>query len=192
MTQRELLDILAVAERLKHTTRHSVAGDGRWESVAEHSWRAALMALLMQDELGDIDINKVIKMCLVHDLGEAFTGDIPAFLKTAEDGEREEDLLRRWLASMPSNVRENMEALFDEMARMESGEARAYKAIDKLEALIQHNEAGRETWLPLEDELQLTYGIKECQCRPYLRGLRQLVKEDSQRLIDEGTGKAGI
>lgn len=192
MTPRELLDILSVAEKLKHTTRHSVSKDGRWESVAEHSWRAALMALLLKDELDGIDIDRVIKMCLIHDLGEAFTGDIPTFLKTPEDGEKEEALLCRWVTDLPRNVRESLRPLFDEMERMETPEAKAYKAIDKLEALIQHNESGRETWLPLEDDLQLTYGIKECGCDTYLNRLRQLVKEDSQKLIDEGTGAERI
>lgn len=189
MTPRELLDILSAAEKLKCTTRHSVTGDGRTESVAEHSWRAALMAFLLKDELDGIDIDRVIKMCLVHDLGEAFTGDIPAFLKKTEDGDREAGLLRRWVASMPRNVRASMESLFDEMEKMESGEAKVYKAIDKLEALIQHNEAGRETWLPLEDDLQLTYGTEECRCHPYIDALRQLVREDSKRLIERGKGK---
>ena len=73
------LSILSVAERLKCNTRHSWTSSGRHESVAEHSWRLALMAMLAADEFPDLDMDRVIRMCIIHDLGEAFTGDIPAF-----------------------------------------------------------------------------------------------------------------
>ena len=78
----ELLEILHTAERLKDVTRHSYTSGGRHESVAEHSWRIALMAFWMKDEFPDVDIDKVIRMCLIHDLGECFIGDIPTFAKT--------------------------------------------------------------------------------------------------------------
>ena len=85
MDSRAFLDFLKVAERLKCNTRHSYTSSGRHESVAEHSWRTALMALLMRDEFPELDMDKVIHMCLIHDLGEAFTGDIPVFDKNKED-----------------------------------------------------------------------------------------------------------
>ena len=97
-----LLDVLHIAERLKDELRHCDTSKGRRESVAEHSWRIALMALFMQDEFPELDMNKVIRMCLIHDLGEAFTGDIPSFLKTAADEDREERLLLRWTAALPA------------------------------------------------------------------------------------------
>ena len=80
-----LLDLLHTAGRLKDTTRHCYTPDGRHESVAEHSWRLALMAFWLKDEFPELDINRVIQMCLIHDLGEAFTGDIPVFDKTDSD-----------------------------------------------------------------------------------------------------------
>ena len=82
MDAREFLDILHVAERLKDTPRHCTTSKGRTESVAEHSWRTSLMALLLRREFPELDMDKVVAMCLIHDLGECFTGDIPAFLKT--------------------------------------------------------------------------------------------------------------
>ena len=87
MEPREYLDILHVAERLKDTTRHCTTSKGRRESVAEHSWRIALMAMLLKSEFPELDIDKVTRMCLIHDLGECFTGDIPTFLKTDADTE---------------------------------------------------------------------------------------------------------
>ena len=81
MEARRLIDALSVAERLKDATRHCYTSGGRHESVAEHSWRLALMAYWVSDEFPELDMAKVIKMCLIHDLGEAFTGDIPTFEK---------------------------------------------------------------------------------------------------------------
>ena len=104
MEPRELLDALAVADRLKDTTRHCYTVGGRHESVAEHSWRAALMAYFLRDKFPEADMDKVIKMLLIHDLGEAFTGDIPAFDKTADDSAREEELLGAWVAQLPQPV----------------------------------------------------------------------------------------
>jgi len=85
MRSRDYLNILHVAERLKDTLRHCTTGKRRIESVAEHSWRVSLMALLLRDEFPDADIDKVISMGLIHDLGECFTGDIPTFSKTDSD-----------------------------------------------------------------------------------------------------------
>lgn len=89
MEPRKLIEAMAVAERLKNNTRHSYTTTGRKESVAEHSWRLILLAYFVSDEFKDIDLVKLMKMCLIHDLGEAFTGDIPSFLKNDDDEERE-------------------------------------------------------------------------------------------------------
>ena len=82
MEARTVLDFLDIAEKLKCNTRHSWTSSGRHESVAEHTCRLCMFAWLVKDEFPDCDIDKVIKMCLFHDLGEAVTGDIPAFVKT--------------------------------------------------------------------------------------------------------------
>lgn len=100
----ELLQILHTAERLKDTTRHCTTAKGRPESVAEHSWRIALMAFFLRDEFPHVDMDKVIRMCLIHDLGECFTGDIPSFDKTAADTAREDSLLDRWVATLPPPI----------------------------------------------------------------------------------------
>ena len=85
MEPRKLLEIMSVAERLKDAARHCDTSGGRRESVAEHSWRTALMAYFVSDEFPGADLEKLLKMCLIHDLGEAFTGDIPTFEKTEAD-----------------------------------------------------------------------------------------------------------
>ena len=160
MKPKELLEILSVAEKLKCNTRHCYTSSGRHESVAEHSWRISLMAMLLTSEFPDADMDKVIRMCLIHDLGEAFTGDIPTFDKTAADGAKEDALLESWVQTLPKQTRAEFSSLLTEMNAMETQEAKISKALDKMEAVIQHNESDISTWLPLEYELQLTYGAE--------------------------------
>lgn len=185
MEARELLKAMAVAVRLKDTTRHCYTEKGRHESVAEHCWMAALMAFFLQDEFPEADMDKVIRMCLIHDLGEAFTGDIPTFEKTEENERTEEQLLREWVAALPKVCRDEMTALYDEMERRESLESRIYKAIDNLEALIQHNFSDLSTWIPREYELNKTYGDDKVAFSPYLTALREEVRQDTLRKIGE-------
>ena len=189
MDAKKLLEILSVAEQLKCRTRHCDTSSGRRESVAEHSWRVALMAMLMEDEFPELDIDKVIRMCLIHDLGEAFTGDIPAFLKKSEDGEKEEAILERWVGDFPAPYNAEWLALLQEMDALETGEAKLYKALDNLEAVIQHDESDIASWLPLEYELQLTYGRDKVAFSPYLQGLKAEIDDWTRRKIAEN-GKA--
>ena len=186
MEPRRLLETLAVADRLKNATRHCVLEDGRRESVAEHSWRAALMAYFLRDEFPGTDMDKVIKMLLIHDLGEAFTGDIPSFRKTEANEQTEEALLRDWVATLPQPYAAEMHALYEEMAARETVEARLYKAIDNFEAVIQHNESPLETWMPEEYELNRTYGWDKAAFSPYLTALRQEMLEDTEKKIAAG------
>ena len=188
MTPQMLLDILSVAERLKCTTRHCDTSSGRRESVAEHSWRTALFAMLLSGvkEFSGYDMNRVIRMCLIHDLGEAFTGEIPTFEKTAENEEKEFSALDDWIAGFPGPQRREFRTLFSEMKKLETPEARLYKAIDKIEAVIQHNESDISTWLPLEYELQKTYGKEEAQFSPWLRALHDQVDVWTKEKIDSG------
>ena len=179
----ELLAILHTAEKLKDTTRHCDTSGGRRESVAEHSWRLALMAFFLRDEFPELDMDKVIQMCLVHDLGECFTGDIPSFLKTDADTEKEDALLARWVAALPAPYNADLHALYAEMDALETAEAKLYKALDKLEAVIQHNEAPLSTWLPREYALNLTYADENVAFSPYLTALREAVRDETTAKI---------
>ena len=186
MQPRTLLDTLNIAERLKDATRHCYTSGGRHESVAEHSWRAALMAFFLRDEFPQADMDKVIRMCLIHDLGEAFTGDIPTFDKTKADEDREEQLLYAWVDSLPEPYAGEMRVLYEEMAERKTLEAKIYKAIDGLEAVLQHNESDLSTWIPHEFELNQTYASDKVAFSLYLTELRQVLKEDTIRKIENG------
>lgn len=185
MNARILINTLSVAERLKDTTRHCYTQNGRHESVAEHSWMMTLMAFFLRDEFPEVDMDKVIKMCIIHDLGEAFTGDIPTFDKTEGNEHTEEELLYRWVNTLPKNYATEMIALYDEMAKRETIEAKVYKAIDGLEALIQHNISDLSTWIPKEYELNKTYADDKVAFSEYLKVLREEIRKDTLKKLGE-------
>lgn len=183
MKPQALLSALHVAERLKDATRHCYTSGGRHESVAEHSWRLALMAFWLRDDFPELDMDKVIRMCLIHDLGEAFTGDVPSFLKTKNDEVREETLLSAWVRTLPEPFASEMDALYQEMAARQTPEAKLYKALDNLEAVIQHNESDLSTWSENEFTLNLRYGYDKAAWSPILTALRDAVREETEQKI---------
>ncbi len=179
MDIRKLIDVMAVLEKLKCNTRHSWTSDGRHESVAEHSWRLAMLGYFIKDEFPEADSDKVILMCLCHDIGEAFTGDIPAFWKTQADEIAEDAAIDKFLKSLPEPFRKELTALFTEMSEQQTTEAKIYKALDKMETLIQHNEADISTWLPLEYTKNLTYGENEVEFSEYMKQLKEEINRDT-------------
>lgn len=130
-----------------------------------------------------------MRMCLVHDPGEAFTGDIPAFEKRRQDETHEAELLARWVETLPEPLRTEWRSLYAEMEASVTPEAKLYKALDKLEAVIQHNEADIATWLPLEYDLNIAYGADEVAWSDYLRRLKEAANAVSRQKIAEAESR---
>ena len=184
MDARKLLELMNTAERLKNVTRHCYTSQGRHESVAEHCWMAMLMAFFMRDEFPEADMDKVMKMLLIHDMGEAFTGDIPTFNKTDEHEQREERLLDKWVDSLPQPYKAELSELYAEMEELSTLEAKIYKSIDGMEAVIQHHESPLDTWVEREYQVNLNHAIDKAAFSPYLAGLRQIIREDTLNKIE--------
>ena len=144
------------------------------------------MALFLKREFPDVDIDKVVSMCLIHDLGECFTGDIPTFMKTDSDRQVEDSLLDQWIASLPAELSSDLKALYQEMDAQETKEAKIYKALDKLEALIQHNESPLYTWSENEYELNKTYAFNTVEFSEWLTELRKEILRDTLEKIERG------
>jgi 5'-deoxynucleotidase YfbR-like HD superfamily hydrolase len=143
-----LLDFLRAAESLKTVSRSGYTSAGRPESVAEHTWRLSLMALVLAPEFPEVDFARLIKICLVHDLGEAIGGDIPApeqarraaaGAAAGKAADERRDLVTL-LQPLPASLREEITALWDEYEAAQSPEARLAKALDKLETILQHTQ----------------------------------------------------
>jgi putative hydrolases of HD superfamily len=138
-----LLEFLRAAEGLKTTHRSGYTSAGRPESVAEHTWRVCLMALLLQREFPGVDFGRLVKMCIVHDLGEVVGGDVPAPEQarrgTAKAADERRDLLQL-IAPLDPALQEEITALWDEYEAAQTQEARLAKALDKLETILQHTQ----------------------------------------------------
>lgn len=188
MTPRELLTFLDTLANLKDTPRHCKTKAGNPETVAAHSWRLAVMALLLAPEFPSLDMDRVMRMCLIHDFGEAITGDIPSFIKTSADERAEERLLDAFVDTLPPPQSDALHALYAEMDALETEEARLYKLLDRLEAVIAHNESDIQTWIPLEYELNRTYAIEQAAAFPFTRALRAEMLADTLQKIEAAGG----
>ena len=183
MSPKEYLAVMHCIAGLKERTRHAWMKSGRQESVAEHSWRMALMAYFLRDAFPSADLTRVLLMALLHDMGEVFTGDIPTFEKTDADRAREHALRNQWIDALPSPYAAEVRDLFTEMDACETEEARLAKALDRMEAVITHNEGDPATWLPLEYDLQHTYGVEEAAFSHALKELRTEVNNEVDAVI---------
>jgi len=183
MKPRELIEFLNIIDALKSTCRHVWNDEGRQESVADHSWRVAVMALLVAEEFPDLNIEKVLKMCLIHDFGEAITGDVPSFYKTEQDEKKEDVAITELLSMLSPKLESEFSALFVEMHELKTEEAKLYKALDRIEAIITHNASPLETWLPIEYTENITYGDENVKHSEYLVAIKAELKNDTERKI---------
>ena len=186
MTQRELIDFLKLVSTMKTNYRHNWTVGERRESVADHCWRLALMPMLIEHEFPDVDINRVIRMCIIHDFGEAITGDIPCFKKTDADKLTEKTAVDTLLLNLPEDISRDFKALFEEMEKLQTPEARLYKALDCMEAVISHNESDIRTWEDREYTLQMTHGEDKVEWNEWLMKLKEEVNRDTVEKIKEG------
>lgn len=178
-----ILEFLQAAEQLKNTLRSGITSGGRPESTAEHSWRLSLMVMMFDSELGECDRLKLLKLCIVHDLGEAISGDVPAIHQKGDDGrhDRERSDLIKLCAPLPQDLRQEILDLWDEYNAGASPEAVLAKGFDKLETMLQHV-IGRNA-PDFDYEFNLTYGVKQTDRHPLLKQLRALVDEATSRRV---------
>jgi hypothetical protein len=111
--------------------------------------------------------------------------DIPTFWKTEADTQKEDAVFDNWVQTLPEETKREFSALLAEMNGLETLESRIYKALDKMEAVIQHNESDISTWLPLEYDLQLRYGGENVKFSPWFQSLKAEVDNWTLRKIAE-------
>ena len=180
------LSFIREAERLKDVLRSGHTSSGRPESTAEHTWRLCLMAMVFESEFAEIDFARLLKICVIHDLGEAIHGDIPATVQheVTDKSERERADLIRITGALPEAIRAQFLSLWDEYEHAASAEARLAKALDKLETIIQHNQGKNpETF---DYSFNLTYGQKQMQAHPLFATIRAIIDQDTERRSSEG------
>lgn len=157
---KSILEVLALAERLKFELRHSFTSSGRQESVAEHTWRMALMAVLIEPLLTQkIDTARLLKMIIIHDLVEAEATDISALdvLRNPEIKqdkiEREEKAIKNLRLALKETNGQEIYNLFYEFEEKVTYESKVANALDKLEVQLQHNHADFSTWEEIEYDM---------------------------------------
>lgn len=186
-----ILDFLRLAERLKTTMRSAYTTTGRTESTAEHTWRLCLMAMMLAPEFPDVDQGKLLRICIVHDLGEAIGGDIPAPEQArrraggnvegkAADERRDLETL---IAPLPDERRAEVLALWDEYESASTPEARLAKALDKLETILQHTQGLNPP--DFDYRFNLGYARQHTEGPPLIAMIRRILDEETERRAGE-------
>lgn len=174
------LEFLRGAERLKSTLRSGHTSSGRPESTAEHTWRLCLMAMVFRTEFEALDFTKVLKLCVIHDLGEAISGDIPAVMQhnTPDKSANERADLLTLMQPLPAAIQTEFLALWEDYEYAGSPEARMVKGLDKLETILQHNQGKNPP--DFDYAFNLGYGQKHMDTHPLLRQMRDVLDLDTQ------------
>lgn len=174
------ISFIKEVERLKNVLRSAHTSQGRQESTAEHSWRLCLMAMVFADQMEAINVLKVLKLCIIHDLGETIHGDIPAIHQdqNLDKTKRERDDLKSLTKSLPISLREEILSLWEEYERGQTPEAKSVKALDKLETIIQHNQGANSE--DFNYAFNLSYGKKHTDATALFKKLRVLIDEETK------------
>ncbi len=186
----KVLELMKLGQKLKEELRHSWLPSGRRESVAEHTWSVALMAMALERYLlAGVNIERLLKMVIIHDLVEAHARDIPLFYTMDDDEakalkyQNEMKAIEQIRDLIGGDSGQEFYDLWIEFEQKETYEAKVANALDKLEAQIQQNEADIQTWLPIEHQMVFMLG-QYTDFDPALDELRRLVeKEGEEKLL---------
>lgn len=178
-TIRGRLDFLRQAEALKSVLRSGFTSRGRPESTAEHSWRLCLMALAFEDALAPLDMLRLLKLCVLHDLGEAIHGDVPAIAQSERPDKSAQERADLWAVTEPLDepLRSELRSLWEEYENASSPEALAVKALDKLETILQHTQGQNPP--DFDYRFNLDYGRRYTETAPLFAAIRQLLDADT-------------
>jgi putative hydrolase of HD superfamily len=180
-----ILDFLRSSERLKTVSRSAWTSAGQPESVAEHSWRLCLMAMLLYGRAPDVDLLRLLKMCLVHDLGEALRGDVPAPAQKETPGKAAQERadLLELTEPLPPPLRREILELWDAYEAAGTREAILAKGLDKLETILQHNQGSNPA--DFDYNFNLDYGRRFTASDPLLAEIRARLDIDTGRRAKE-------
>lgn len=167
------------ADRLKSVLRATTLCDGsRRENSGEHSWHLALYAMVLADHAAPgVDINRVIRMLVIHDLVEIDVGDVPihsangAAHASAETLIAEARAADRIFGLLPNDLRDDLRALWEEFEAAESPDAVFAKSLDRVQPVMHNIASGGGTWLEYNvtaAQLETRVGVKIARGAPDL------------------------
>jgi putative hydrolase of HD superfamily len=180
------LSFIAAAERLKDVERSGWTSAGRRDTVAGHSWRLSLMALTFHREFPEVDLGRLLSLCILHDLGEAIHGDIPA---PAQRGLPDKSAAERadfvqLVAPLPPADRAELIERWDEYQSASTIEGRVAKGLDKLETILQHNQGANP--IGFDYDFNLGYGRQYTDLHPVVAAVRAELDARTERRSAEG------
>lgn len=165
-----------------------LSGHGRNENDAEHAWHMAIMAYLLREYSNEeIDIGKVMLMCLIHDIVEIDAGDTYAYDEENRKTQkaREDAAKERIFSLLPEDQKQELIALFDEFEAFQTAEAKFARAMDNLQPLILNHSNGGGDWKEHGVSAQQVYG-RQSRTRPGSEELFQVTDEIIKENIRKG------
>ena len=175
-------------EKLKATHRNNRTLDAyRFENSAEHSWQGALMALVFREYIPEeVNLEKVMSMLLIHDLGEIYAGDTFIFddVGKSDSYDREFESLKISLGKLPSDQRESFLGLWQEFETGVSIEAKYARVLDALVPLLNHLEVAQPHDNP--------HGLTKSQViakKSFIQETSENLWELAQEVIDQSVAK---
>ncbi|MCR4956922.1 MAG: HD domain-containing protein [Lachnospiraceae bacterium] len=159
---RRQLDFILTIDKEKNILRQThLSGHGRRENDAEHAWHMAIMAYLLSEYSNEeIDVAKVMLMCLIHDIVEIDAGDTYAYdeVNKATQKEREDKAKEHLYSILPDDQKQTLISLFDEFEAFESAESKFAHAMDNLQPLLLNDSNDGSDWTSHEVTASQVYG----------------------------------
>lgn len=187
---RQLDFILEIDKEKRITRQTSITGHIRKENDAEHAWHMALMSFILKEYSNeDIDITRVIVMCLVHDIVEIDAGDTYAYDEEGKktQAEREEKAKKRIFGLLPDDQAELFMGLFDEFEADVTPEAHFAHAMDNFQPLLLNNSNGGADWREHDVTYEKVMG-RQSRTAEGSRDLFSVTKE----IMDENVKKGSL
>lgn len=190
---RKQLDFALEIDKEKNILRQThLSGHGRRENDAEHAWHMAVMAYLLKEYSNEeIDITRVMLMCLIHDIVEIEAGDTYAYDEELKKTQKaREDVAKEKLYSMlPADQKEELTALFDEFEECRSAEAKFAHAMDNLQPLILNHSNNGGDWRAHQVTAGQVYG-RQAKTKEGSETLYEVTDEIIRENIRKGNIKA--
>lgn len=144
----QLIDLLAKFDKLKKIKRQTFVSEREIrENDAEHSWHTMMWFLLLSDRFdGDVDVEKILIMLLIHDLPEIYAGDKLIFKKTREDEEKEFQSAVQIFSEFPQPLGKRLFKIWHEFEEEETEEAKIAQAMDKAQPMLQNVLTSGRAW----------------------------------------------
>ena len=181
------VDFITEIEKLKSVTRFNRTLDGRFENSAEHSWQGAIAAMVLQDYYPErLNMEKVMSMLLIHDLGEIYAGDTWVFddEKKLHSHDRELESIEKTMSILPEEKYLNMKNSWLEFEKGQSAEARYARVIDALVPLINHLEVSELNYNP--DNISSDMVLEK---KKFIKGESEELWKLTEELVQESVEK---